>query len=108
MHCSGGRLGRSVGEIWGIGHWGGLRRCESVRCRRRFLDGPPVQVRRERNQCSEVAVVGRFHGVDVFVPVAAGHDDGQVVALHQVPSDEGARRAAVAVGEGVYLREAVM
>ena len=67
-----------------------------------------MQIRGECDQWPEVAVVGSLQGVDVVVAVMARHDDGQVVVLHQVPGDEGARDAAVAVRERVYLREAVM
>lgn len=67
-----------------------------------------VEARREGDEQVQVAVVGRFEGVNVVAPVMAGYDDGQVVVLHEVPCDEGPRDAAVAVGEGVNLGEPVV
>ena len=49
---------------------------------------------REGNQRVKVSIVGRLEGVDVFVPVVAGDDDGQVVVLQQVPGYKGPRDAA--------------
>ena len=67
-----------------------------------------VQACRKVHQRLEVAVVGNLQGVNVVVAVMAGDDNRQVIVFHEVPGDEGARYAAVAVGEGVYLHEAVM
>ena len=67
-----------------------------------------MQSCREFHQWVQVAVVGRFKGVDVVVAIMAGDDDGQVVVLHEVPGDEGPCDPAVAVLEGVYLHEPVV
>ena len=67
-----------------------------------------MQSRREFHQWVQVAVVGRFKGVDVVVAIMAGDDDGQVVVLHEVPGDEGSRDPAVAVLKGVDLGEPVV
>ena len=67
-----------------------------------------MEVRREGDEQVQVAVVGRFEGVNVVAPVMAGYDDGQKIVPHQVPGDESPRDAAVTVGERVDLRKPVV
>ena len=50
---------------------------------------------RELRQRLKVAFGSRLEGVDVVVPVSPGHDDGQIIVLHQVPGDESPRDAVL-------------
>ena len=67
-----------------------------------------MQPRREVHLRVQVAVVGRFEGVNVVVPVVSCDDNRQVVVLYEVPGDEGPCGSSVPVLEGVDLREAVV
>ena len=67
-----------------------------------------MQPRREGDQRAEVAVVCGLKCINVFGSVVAGHDDGQVVVLDEVPGDQCSRHSAVAVGEGMDLGEPVV
>ena len=65
-------------------------------------------MRREDHHWVKVSAVGGLEGVNVVVPVVSGHDDGQVVMLHEVPGDQRPRHVAVAVCERVELHEPVV
>ena len=83
-----------------------LRRTDE---RERVRDVGGLDVREQVDERLEVAAVRGFEGVEVWVAMllVADHED-QVVTLEEDGGRQRARDAAVAVLEGVDLREAVM